>query len=112
LQMNEAPRQIWSFRGAIFAKRLQSSLGMLARRSDVGQGEDSVRALYQRLPFVISVNRVNAALLLWSIGEWQFKHSADYPTYTLLMHTENGELKLSGERPTQPLNLPETFWEV
>jgi Flp pilus assembly CpaF family ATPase len=112
LQMNEAPRQIWSFRGAIFAKRLQSSLGMLARRSDVGQGEDSVRALYQRLPFVISVNRVNAALSLWSIGEWQFKHSTDYPTYTLLMHTENGELKPSGEHPMQELNLPETFWEV
>lgn len=111
LQMTDAPRQIWSFRGAIFAKRLQSALGMLARRSDVGQGEDSVRELYQRLPFVISVNRLNGVLRLWSIGEWRFKHSADYPTYTLLMHTENGELKPSGERPIQELNLPESFWE-
>lgn len=111
LEMTDAPRQIWSFRGTIFAKRLQSSLGMLARRADFGQGDDLVRALYKRLPFVVSVNRLNDSLRLWSIGEWQFKHNAEYPTYTLLMHTENGELKLTGERPVQPLNLPESFWE-
>lgn len=110
LEMPDAPRQIWSFRGTIFAKRLQSSLGMLARRADFGQGDDLVRALYQRLPFVVSVNRVNNSLRLWSVGEWQFKHSADYPTYTLLMHTENGELKLTGEHPTHELDLPENFW--
>jgi len=112
LQMADAPRQIWSFRGAIFAKRLQSALGMLARRADVGQGEDLVRALYQRLPFVVAVNRINGVLRLWSIGEWQFKHSADYPTYTLLMHTENGDLKLTSERPIQELNLLQSFWET
>jgi Flp pilus assembly CpaF family ATPase len=112
LQMPDAPRQLWSFRGTIFAKRLQSALGMLARRADVEQGEDLVQALYRRLPFVIAVNRVNSALRLWSIGEWQFKHSADYPTYTLLMHTENGELKLTGEHPLQELNLSRGFWET
>jgi pilus assembly protein CpaF len=111
LQMDNAPRQIWSFRGTIFAKRLQSALGMLARRADFGQGDDLVRALYQRLPFVVSVNRINGQLRLWSIGEWQFKHSAEYPTYTLLMHTENGELKLTGEQPIQDLNLPSGFWD-
>jgi Flp pilus assembly CpaF family ATPase len=110
LEMPNAPRQIWSFRGTIFAKRLQSALGMLARRAEVGQSEELVRALHQRLPFVISINRVNGALHLWSIAEWQFKHSADHPTYTLLMHTENGELKLTGERPVQQLNLAENFW--
>lgn len=112
LEMPDAPRQIWSFRGTIFAKRLQSSLGMLARRASIGQGEELVRALYQRLPFIVSVNRLNDSLRLWSIGEWQFKHSAEYPTYTLLMHTENGELKLTGEQRVQPLKLPDAFWSI
>jgi len=111
LEMKDAPRQIWSFRGAIFAKRLQSALGMLARRADVGQGETLVRSLYERLPFVVSVNRVNNALRLWSIGEWQFKHSADYPTYTVLMQVEDGQLKLTGEKPSRFINLPESFFE-
>ncbi len=110
LELADAPRQIWSFRGAIFAKRLQNALGMLARRADVGQGETLVRALYERLPFVVSVNRVNNALRLWSIGEWQFKHSADYPTYTPLMQVEEGQLKLMDEHPSRSLNLPESFF--
>ncbi len=105
-----APRQIWSFRSNIFAKRLQSALGMLARRADIGSGETLVKALYERLPFVIAVNRVGDQLRLWSISEWQFKHSPDYPTYTPLMQTENGQLKLTGERPAHLLDLPETFW--
>lgn len=110
LQEVNAPRQLWSFRGPIFAKRLQSALGMLARRADVGQGEDLVRALYQRLPFVVTLNRVNSALRLWSIAEWQFKHSPDYPTYTPLMQVEEGELRLSGERSSLALDLPDDFW--
>lgn len=110
LEMDNAPRQIWSFRGAIFAKRLQNALGMLARRADVGQGETLVRALYERLPFVITVNRINGVLRLWGISEWQFKHSADYPTYTPLMQVEEGVLKFTGERPIKPLNLPDSFW--
>lgn len=110
LEMVNAPRQIWSFRGAIFAKRLQNALGMLARRADVGQGETLVRALYERLPFVVSVNRINNTLRFWSIGEWQFKHSADYPTYTTLMQVEEGQLKLTGEQPSRALNLPSSFF--
>lgn len=106
----DAPRLIWSFRGPIFEKRLSSALGMLARRADMSQSEDMVRALYRRLPFVVTVNRLNGALRLWSIGEWQFKHSPDYPTYVPLMRIENGELRLTGERPAQALDLPESFW--
>jgi hypothetical protein len=110
LGMDNPPRQIWSFRGAIFAKRLQSALGMLARRADFGQGEEMVRALHERLPFVITVMRSNGQLRLWSVGEWQFKDGSGYPTYTLLMNTEGGEIKLTGERPTRDLPLPENFW--
>jgi Flp pilus assembly CpaF family ATPase len=110
LELSNAPRQIWSFRGAIFTKRLGSALGMLARRADVGGGEDRVRALYERLPYVIAVNRSNNALRLWSIGEWQFKHSPDYPTYTPLLQIEEGQLKLTGERPERVLDLPDSFW--
>jgi Flp pilus assembly CpaF family ATPase len=112
LQMPDAPRQIWSFRGAIFAKRLQSSLGMLARRADTAGGELLVKALYERLPFVATVSRVGGKLRLWSIGEWQFKHSPDYPTYTLLMQVTEGRLRFTGERPMRPLELPSQFWET
>ncbi len=110
LEMDNPPRQIWSFRGAIFAKRLQSALGMLARRADFGQGEEMVRALHERLPFVVTVIRSNGQLRLWSVAEWQFKDGSGYPTYTLLMNTEGGELKLTGERPMRELVLPEGFW--
>lgn len=104
LHLPDAPRLIWSFRGAVFAKRLQNALGMLARRADVGGGESLVRTLYERLPFVIAVNRVGGQLRLWSIGEWQFKHSPDYPTYVSLMQMEDGQLKLTEEEPSKSLN--------
>ncbi len=111
LENTDAPRLIWSFRGAIFAKRLQSALSMLARRADFGQGEGFVRALYQRLPFVVTVNRVGGQLRLWSIAEWQFRHSPDYPTYTTLMQVSQGRLQLTEERPSLPLELPEGFYD-
>jgi Flp pilus assembly CpaF family ATPase len=93
LQRADVPRQIWSFRGATFAKRLQSALGMLARRADPLGGDALVRALYERLPFVIAVNRLDGHLRLWSIGEWQFLHSPDYPTFVPLMHRQDGVLQ-------------------
>ncbi len=110
LQMTDAPRQIWSFRGAIFAKRLQNALGMLARRAEVGGGEALIRPLYERLPFVIAVNRVGGQLKLWSIGEWQFKHSPDYPTYVSLIQVEDGQLKCTGEPASRQLALADDFW--
>ncbi|MCB9451925.1 MAG: Flp pilus assembly complex ATPase component TadA [Anaerolineaceae bacterium] len=111
LETLDVPRQIWSFRGTVFAKRLQSALSMLARRADFGGGEELVRALYERLPFVLSVLNYNGQLRLWSVAEWQFRDSPDYPTYVLLMHTEGGELKFTGERPARELSLPDRFWE-
>ncbi|MBL8153724.1 MAG: Flp pilus assembly complex ATPase component TadA [Anaerolineae bacterium] len=110
LQMDDPPRQIWSFRGAIFTKRLQNALGMLARRADPSAGEMVVQSLYRRLPFVVTVNRVAEQLRLWSIGEWQFRHSPDYPTYTPLMQTEEGRLRPSGELPQNSVDLPDSFW--
>ncbi|MBI1282336.1 MAG: hypothetical protein GC179_29690 [Anaerolineaceae bacterium] len=112
LQMSDAPRQVWSFRGATFTKRLQSALGMLARRADVGGGEALIRPLYERIPFVIAVNRVGGRLRLWGIGEWQFKHTPDYPTYVSLLQVEDGQLKLTGERPSRVLPLDEDFWST
>ncbi|MCA0452817.1 MAG: Flp pilus assembly complex ATPase component TadA [Chloroflexi bacterium] len=110
LSMANPPRQIWSFRGAIFAKRLQNALGMLARRAEPGGGEALIRPLYERLPFVIAVNRVGGQMRLWSIGEWQFKHTPDYPTYVPLMKVEEGYLRFTGEQPLRELTLPPAFW--
>ncbi len=110
LGMANPPRQIWSFRGAVFAKRLQNALGMLARRAEPGGGEALIRPLYERLPFVIAVNRVGGEIRLWSIGEWQFKHTPDYPTYVPLMKVEDGQLRFTGEQASRDLDLPDTFW--
>ena len=106
----DAPRQLWSFRGPFDSKRLRNALGMLVRRADVGRGETLVNALYQRLPFIVTVWRVRGRIRLYSIGEWQFRES-DYPDYVLLMATSDGELRLTGERPARDLALPATFWQ-
>lgn len=109
LRDSPSPRQIWSFRGPFDAKRLRSALSMLARRSDVGQGETLVQALYQRLPFVVTVWRARGQIGLYSIAEWQFRQS-DYPDYVLLASLVDGELRLTGERPQRTLDLPGDFW--
>jgi hypothetical protein len=83
---------------------------MLARRADFGQGEEMVRALHERLPFVVTVMRSSGQLRLWSVAEWQFKDGSGYPTYTLLMNTDGGALKLTGERPMRALSLADAFW--
>lgn len=105
----DAPRQIWSFRGPFDAKRLRNALSMLARRADIGQGEAMVNAMYQRLPFVVTVWRAHGQIRLYSIGEWQFTTS-DYPDYTLLLETREGEHHLTGTRPAHVLDLPDDFW--
>ncbi len=107
----DAPRQIWSFRGPFDTKRLRNALSMLARRADMHQSEMMVQALYQRLPFVITVWRVRGQLHLYSIGEWQYRDS-DYPDYVLLMDTQEGDLRLTGEVPAHPLPLPDSFWKT
>lgn len=105
----DATRQIWSFRGPFDSKRLRNALGMLARRADVGRGEALVNALYQRLPFIVTVWRANGQIRLYSIAEWQYRQS-DYPDYIPLITTSEGELKFTGEKPAHELDLPGGFW--
>ncbi|MBZ0299166.1 MAG: Flp pilus assembly complex ATPase component TadA [Anaerolineae bacterium] len=111
LREPHAPRQIWSFRGPFDAKRLRNALSMLARRADMSQSEVLVEALYQRLPFVVTVWRAGGQIRLYSIGEWQYRDS-DYPDFVQLMDTRDGHLRLTGEHPIRRLELPDTFWDT
>jgi GTPase SAR1 family protein len=97
----DAPRLIWSFRGPFDSKRLRNALSMLARRADFGQGEALVQALYQRLPFVLTVWRANGQIRLYSVGEWQLAEG--YPNYTVLMDTQDGALRPTGEKTLRDL---------
>jgi Flp pilus assembly CpaF family ATPase len=106
-----APRQIWTFRGVPDAKRLQASLGMLARRANIMLGEDLVYALYDRLPFVVTVARIQERLQIFSVAEWQPNPTSDYPDYVMLMQYRDGEARSTGKRPVRPLDLPDTFWQ-
>ncbi len=96
LTIDTPPRQVWSVRGVPDAKRLQSALGMLARRSAFGQGEQLVHALYERLPFVLTTARINGRLQLFSIAEWQSRVDSDYPDYVMLFQYRDG-----AARPTE-----------
>lgn len=110
LTSENPPRQLWAFRGPTDSKRLASALGMLARRSDSGGGEALVRALYERLPFVISVRRTKERLQLRSIAEWQYPDGADYPNYVELMEAGYDGLVLTGRHLLRALPLGEDFW--
>lgn len=107
---DEYPRQIWTFRGTATATRLISALGMLARRADPSQGESLVRALYERLPFVITLKRRKTAIHLHSISEWQFPVDAEYPNFVELMGQDWDGLVITGKRPIKSLDLDDTFW--
>lgn len=109
LSMADPPRQLWSFRGPTDPKRLRSALTMLARRADMNQSEALVNALYQRLPFVLTTSRREGRIRLHSVAEWQFR-TPEFPDYVQLMRLEDGELKLTGERPSHDLALPDDFW--
>ncbi len=97
LESDSTPRQIWAVRGAPDAKRLQSALGMLARRSSPGRGEALVHALYDRLPFVLTVARIQERLRLFSIAEWQSRIDTDYPDYVMLFRYQDGAARPTGE---------------
>jgi hypothetical protein len=101
LTRDDVPRQIWSFRGAPDHKRLQSALGMLARRAEVGAGEALVHAMYDRLPFVVSVVRVKGQLKLFSIAEWQSRIDTDYPDYVQLFRFDNGAARKTEAVPAR-----------
>jgi pilus assembly protein CpaF len=96
LESPHPPRQIWTFRGVADSKRLQSALGMLARRADFGSGEALVHALYERLPFVVTVARIRERIQLFSIAEWQPNPASDYPDFVLLFQYQDGQARPTG----------------
>jgi type IV secretory pathway ATPase VirB11/archaellum biosynthesis ATPase len=96
LELDDAPRQIWAVRGVPDAKRLQSAMGMLARRAAVGMGERLVHALYERLPFVVTVTQIQGRLRVFSVAEWQSRVDTDYPDYVMLRRYQDG-----AARPTE-----------
>ncbi|MFW5691375.1 MAG: ATPase, T2SS/T4P/T4SS family [Chloroflexota bacterium] len=104
------PPQMWAFRGPADAKRLASSLGMLARRSDPASGEAAVHRLYERLPFVVTLRRRQGKLLLHQVSEWQYPPGADYPDQVELLAQGWHGLERTGNRPQHPLDLPDVFW--
>jgi Flp pilus assembly CpaF family ATPase len=104
LTQEPSPRQIWSVRGVPDAKRLQSGLGMLARRADMARSEEMVRALYDRLPFVITVHNIQGKLRLFSIAEWQSRADSDYPDYVMLTQYRDGASRPTGAVPARWLD--------
>lgn len=112
LSTSDAPRQLWAFRGVPDAKRLQSSLGMLARRAGVGQGEALVHELYSRLPFVVTLARIRERVQVFSVAEWQPHPESEYCDYVMLTQYRNGMSRPTGARPNKPLDLPDSFWEA
>lgn len=104
LDIDEPPRQIWVVRGAPDAKRLQSALGMLARRAAYGQGERLVHNLYERLPFVLTVARIREKLQLFSVAEWQSRIDTDYPDYVMLMRYQEGQARKTESTPARWLD--------
>jgi pilus assembly protein CpaF len=96
LSPGEPPRLIWAVRGVPDAKRLQSGMGMLARRAAPDRGEDAVHALYARLPFVITLARIRERLQVFSIAEWQSRADSDYPDYVMLFRYSEGASRPTG----------------
>jgi Flp pilus assembly CpaF family ATPase len=110
LAANPAPRLMWAFRGSADSKRLIAALGMLARRADPLHGEDLVRALYDRLPFVVTVRRSQGKLSVRGIAEWQPGGDGTYVDLVELMTMGWEGVELTGKRPLHALDLPESFW--
>lgn len=105
------PRLIWTFRGPAESKRLTSALTMVARRADSTRSEALVKALYERLPFIITVRRRKDRVQVYSIAEWQRPdEAAEYPDYVELMTMGWEALETTGKRPSHDLDLPPDFW--
>ncbi len=115
LREADMPRLIWSVRGSADPRRIRSSLGMLARMADSTQPEAMVYNLYERLPFLLIMQRRRGLLRLREIAEWQFpagyKQATDfvYADYTPLMTLQGGELAVVGTSPAHELPLSDAF---
>jgi Flp pilus assembly CpaF family ATPase len=107
LETVSPPRLIWSVRGAPDAKRLQSAMGMLARRAGLMMDEARVHALYERLPFVLTTARIREQLQLFSIAEWQSRIDSDYPDYVMIYRYQEGAARPTGDALARWLDTPE-----
>ncbi len=110
LTMSNPPRLLWTFRGQAEPKRLSAALGMLARRS-ADQSEQTLHALYQRLPFVIALRRRSGRLFVSRISEWQAAPDAMSFSLVEIMSHDGEQLTLTGHLPLAQLDLPAEFWK-
>jgi len=111
LAMDDPPRMIWSVRASPDSKRLRAALGMLARRGDEANGENLVRNLFERIPFVISLRRLNEEIQFREIGEWYYEPGDDSVRYQALLQQSMGEVFITGNIPRHLLpEVEETFW--
>lgn len=105
------PRLIWTFRGPAESKRLTSALTMVARRAESSRSEALVKALYQRLPFVITVRRRKDRVQVYTVAEWQWPSpEAEYPDYVELLSMGWESMEPTGKRPVHNLELSAEFW--
>ncbi len=110
LWSDHSARLLWVLRGSTEPKRLAASLSALARINDPKRGEMLPRALYQRLPFVITVRRRKEQVKVHGVAEWQFPEGQPYPDYIELLEPDWEGLTLTGRQPMQPLDLPADFF--
>ena len=110
LNQDDVPRQIWSFRGSAMPLRIRSSLAQLARMAYPAQPEAMVYAIYERLPFIIIVQRRRGYIRLRGIAEWQFDENNENAEFVDLMTIEDDSLIKTGKLPTHTLDLPDEFW--
>lgn len=106
----EPPRLIWAFRGSSEPKRIQVSLGMLARMAQPEASEHAVYMLYKRMPFVIVLKRRRGYLQLSQIGEWKLGDDAETTYYRELLRREGDTWVCSGHKPTHLLSVDDAIW--
>jgi type IV secretory pathway ATPase VirB11/archaellum biosynthesis ATPase len=106
----DPPRMIWSMRGSPAAKRLRAALDMLARRADMANGDQLSDRLFERMPFVVSVRRLDGVIQLREVGEW-VRGEGGYWGYQPLMQQTMGEMLLMETVPEHRLaGIEDDFW--
>lgn len=113
LTMDNAPRQIWAFRGGTIIKRIRSAITMVAQRANPSDPNGMEQSVYQRLPFIILTkrNKAKKKLQLLEIIEWQYIDGSDYPDLISLMEQGWFGIEVSGRKPQREIDLPDSFWE-
>lgn len=110
LLLEAAPRQLWTFRGTAEVKRIKAALTILVQRGAAGQAEEALRALFDRLPFVVLLRRRRGGLQLVEVAEWQ--QPAEEVTLVPLLRWQEGTHQPTGQRPQRGLALASSFWDA